>query len=49
MATALEERSHEVLDRNEAIEALKKEVEVLVAQKTHLTAEVGGLSSACAG
>jgi hypothetical protein len=30
MAAALEERStHEVLDRNEAIEALKAEVEVL--------------------
>jgi prefoldin subunit 5 len=46
MATALEECSTcEVLDRNEAIEALKKEIEVLVAEKTHLTAEVGGLSS----
>jgi hypothetical protein len=38
MATALEEcRTHEVLDRNEAIEALEKEVEVLVAEKTRLT------------
>jgi FtsZ-binding cell division protein ZapB len=47
MASALEERSTcEVLDRNEAIEVLKKEVEVLVAKKTRLTTEVGGLSSA---
>jgi hypothetical protein len=46
MATTLEECStREVLDRNEAIEALK-EVEVLVAEKTHLTMEVSGLSSA---
>jgi hypothetical protein len=47
MAAALEECStREVLDRNEAIEALKKEVEVFVAEKTCLTMEVGGLSSA---
>jgi hypothetical protein len=37
MAAALEERStHEVLDWNEAIEALKAEVEVLGAEKTRL-------------
>jgi FtsZ-binding cell division protein ZapB len=47
MAAALEERNtHEVLDWNEDIKALKMEVEVLVAEKTRLTAEVGGLSSA---
>jgi type II secretory pathway component PulC len=47
MAVALEERStHEVLDRNEAIETLKTEVEVLVVEKTRLMAEVGGLSTA---
>jgi FtsZ-binding cell division protein ZapB len=47
MAAALEERNtREVLDRNEDIKALKMEVEVLVAEKTRLTAEVGGLSSA---
>jgi hypothetical protein len=34
MATALEEHStHEVLDRNDVIDALKKEVELLEAQK----------------
>jgi predicted RNase H-like nuclease (RuvC/YqgF family) len=48
MAAALEERiTREVLDRNEAIEALKEEVEVLGAKKTRLVAEVGGLSIAC--
>jgi FtsZ-binding cell division protein ZapB len=47
MAAALEERNtREVLDRNEDIKALKMEVEVLVAEKTRLTVEVGGLSSA---
>jgi cell division protein FtsB len=46
MSAVLEERNtHEVLDRNEVIEALKKEVEVLGAEKTRLMAEVGGLSA----
>jgi tRNA(Ser,Leu) C12 N-acetylase TAN1 len=44
MAAALEERSTcELLDRNDAIEALKKEIEVLEAEKTRLLAEVDGL------
>jgi hypothetical protein len=35
MAAAIEEcGTHEVLDRNDAIEALKKEIEVLEAEKT---------------
>ena len=33
----------EVVDRNLAIEALKKEVETLEAEKTRLVGEVGGL------
>ena len=34
---------HEVVDRNLAIEALKKEVDTLEAEKTWLAGEVGGL------
>ena len=33
----------EVVDRNLAIEALKKEVETLEAKKTQFVGEVGGL------
>ena len=40
----IEERgTREVVDRNLAIEALKKEVETLEAEKTRLVGEVGGL------
>jgi chromosome segregation ATPase len=47
MAAALEERSTRVLlDRNDTIEALKKEIEVLEAEKTRLSVEVGGLRTA---
>jgi hypothetical protein len=47
MAAALEERSAcEVLDWNDAIDALKKEIEVLEVDKVRLSAEVGGLSTA---
>jgi FtsZ-binding cell division protein ZapB len=35
-----------LLDRNDTIEALKKEIEVLEAEKTRLSAEVGGLRTA---
>jgi len=37
-----------VVDRNLAIEALKKEVETLDAKKTQLVGEVGGLCTVCA-
>jgi predicted DNA-binding protein len=41
---AIEERGmQEVVDRNLAIEALKKEVDTLKAEKTRLAREVGGL------
>ena len=44
MVEALEERStQEVVDRNLAIEALKKEVETLEAEKSQLAGEVDGL------
>jgi predicted RNase H-like nuclease (RuvC/YqgF family) len=44
MVAALQERSTcELLDCNDAIEALKKEIEVLEAEKTRLSAEVDGL------
>jgi predicted RNase H-like nuclease (RuvC/YqgF family) len=47
MAVAHEEHSTcEVLGQSEAIETLKMEVEVLGAEKTRLTMEVGGLSTA---
>jgi hypothetical protein len=47
MAAALEERNTcEVLDQNGAIDALKKEIEVLEVDKVWLSAEVGGLSTA---
>ena len=36
----------EVVDRNLATEALKKEVETLEAKKTRLVGEVGGLGTA---
>jgi len=43
VAEALEERStQEVVDRNLAIEALKKEMDILEAEKTRLAVEVGG-------
>jgi hypothetical protein len=49
MAAALEEcNTRVVLYQNGAIEALKREIEVLEAKKTRLMAEVGGLSTACA-
>ena len=35
-----------MVDRNLAIEALKKEVETLEAKKTRLVGEVGGLRTA---
>jgi hypothetical protein len=45
MAAALEEHSmHEVLDRNDAIDALK-EAELLEAEKVRLSVEVVGLST----
>jgi seryl-tRNA synthetase len=44
MAAALEECSmREVLDLNDAIDALKKEIEVLEAEKVRISMEVGGL------
>jgi hypothetical protein len=44
MAEALEEHgTREVVNRNLAIEALKKEVETLEAEKDHIEGEVGGL------
>jgi hypothetical protein len=47
MAATLEERIMcEVLDQNDAIDALKKETEVLEVDKVRLLAEVGGLSTA---
>jgi cell division protein FtsB len=47
MAEALEERgTQEVVDRNLAIEALKKEVETLEAEKSPLVAEVRALGVA---
>jgi hypothetical protein len=47
MAAALEERIMcEALDQNGAIDALKKEIEVLEVDKVRLLAEVGGLSTA---
>ena len=46
MAVALEERcSREVICRDEAIEALKKENETLEAEKTRLSEEVKGFAS----
>jgi metal-sulfur cluster biosynthetic enzyme len=49
MAVALEECStRELLDCNDAIEVLKKEIEVLEAEKTHLSVEVDGCRTACA-
>ena len=47
MAEALKEHStQEVVDHNQAIEALRKEVETLEAEKDRLVGEVGGLSVA---
>jgi hypothetical protein len=47
MAAALEERSTgELLDRNSAIDTLKKEIEVLAAEKSHLLVEDGSLTTA---
>ena len=47
MAEALEERiTQEVVDCNLAIEALKKEMDILEVEKTRLTREVGGLRTA---
>ena len=47
MVEALEEHStQEVVDRNLAIKALKKEVETPEAKKDRLVREVGGLSAA---
>ena len=44
---ALEERiTQEVVDRNLAIEALKKEMDILEVEKTWLAREVGGLCTA---
>ena len=44
MAEALKEHStQEVVDHNQAIEALKKEVETLEAEKDRLIGEVGVL------
>ena len=44
MVEALEEHStQEVVDRNLAIEALKKEMDILEVEKTWLVGEVGGL------
>lgn len=49
MAAALEERcTWEVLDWNEAIEALKSDIEVMEADKAHLVVEVSNLSSTSA-
>jgi hypothetical protein len=46
MVAALEEHStHEVLDRNDAIDALKKEIEVLETEKAQLSVEVRVLST----
>jgi predicted RNase H-like nuclease (RuvC/YqgF family) len=47
MVTTFEEcNTCEVLDHNSTIETLKKEIEVLGAEKTRLTVEVGDLSTA---
>ena len=47
MAEVLEEHStQEVVDRNLAIEALKKEMDILEVEKTRLAGEVGGLRTA---
>ena len=47
MAEVLEEHStQEVVDRNLAIEALKKEMDILEVEKTQLAGEVGGLRTA---
>jgi predicted transcriptional regulator len=47
MVAALEERStREVLDQNDAIDALKKEIEVLETEKARLSVEVRVLSTA---
>ena len=47
MAEALEEHSmQEVVGRNQAIEALKKEMGILEVEKTRLAGEVGGLCTA---
>ena len=44
MVEALEEHStQEVVDHNLAIEALKKEMDILEVEKTWLAGEVGGL------
>ena len=44
MVEALEERSmQEIVDRNLAIEALKKEMNILEVEKTWLAGKVGGL------
>ena len=44
LSKAIEERgTQEVVDRNLAIEALKKEVKTLEAEKTRFVGEVGGL------
>ena len=44
---AIEEHgTQEVVDRNLAIEALKKEVDTLEAEKTRLVEDVGGLCTA---
>ena len=47
MAEALEERAtQEVVDRDIAIEALKKEVEMVEVEKARLVNEVAGLHAA---
>ena len=40
--------TQELVDHNLAIEALKKEVETLEAEKTWLVGEIGSLRTACA-
>jgi hypothetical protein len=48
MALVLEERStSELLGRNDAIKALKKENELLESEKTKLSAEVVELANLC--
>jgi cell division protein FtsB len=45
MAAAIEERgTRKVLDRNDAIKALKKEIDVLKAEKTQQSLEVASLN-----